>query len=368
MKRPRESRIFTAKDGKVEDIRDLSIAVIGYGNQGRAQALNLRDSGGVNIVVGNRGDAFRRRAEADGFTVLDIPEAVAASDLCLLLIPDEELPAVYRSAIRPALSAGDMLVFASGYGIGFGEIEPPAGVDVALLAPRMIGVGVREKYLTGEGFYCLVGVHHDASARAWKRLLGLCAGISGLYKPAIEVSFHQEAVLDLFNEQAFGPAFGRVLLTSIKVLLEAGLPPEAVLVEMYMSEEMSYIYRQMSRVGLIRQTDFHSQTSQYGAMSRAIRFLNPGLRRTMEGIFREIDSGSFAREWQRPLSRLKLKALRSIAARQKLNAIEQKVRRRLGCPEYGAPTNEEQERTDLRILEDPEVREELEGFKESFEY
>lgn len=363
MKQPGESRIFTVKDGRVEDIADRSIAVIGYGNQGRAQALNLRDSG-LKIVVGNRRDDYRRRAEADGFTVLDIPEAAAQSDICLVLIPDEELPAVYRSAIRPALSAGDMLVFASGYGIGFGEIEPPTGVDVALLAPRMIGVGVREKFLTVEGFYCLVGVHQDASAQAWKRLLGLCAGIGGLYKPAIAVSFHQEAVLDLFNEQAFGPAFGRVLLTAIKVLLDAGLPPEAVLVEMYMSEEMSYIYRQMSRIGLIRQTDFHSRTSQYGAMSRAIRFVSPRLRKTMEGIFREIDSGSFAREWQHPLSRLKLKALRFFATRQKLNTIEGKVRGRLGCPEHAVPEIGEEPSAEQvrRILE------ELEGFEESFEY
>jgi ketol-acid reductoisomerase len=343
--------------------------VIGYGNQGRAQALNLRNSG-LNIVVGNRRDDYRGRAQADGFTVMDIPAAVAQSDICLLLIPDEELSTVYRIAIRPALSTGDMLVFASGYGVGFGEIEPPPDADVALLAPRMVGVGVRETYLTGEGFYCLVGVHQDASGLAWKRLLGLCAGISGLYKPAIEVSFHQEAVLDLFNEQAFGPAFGRVLLTAIKVLLDAGLPPEAVLVEMYMSEEMSYIYRQMGRVGLIRQTEFHSQTAQYGAMSRAVRFLNPKLRKTMEEIFREIDSGGFAREWQQPLSRLKLKALRLFATRQKLNIIERKVRARLGCPDVSLPQfGQEPAAVNVRrILEDPQLRKELEGFEESLDY
>jgi len=368
-KQPGKGRIFTANDGNIEDIAGRSIAVIGYGNQGRAQALNLRDSG-LNVVVGNRRDEYRRRAESDGFTVMDIPTAVAEADVCILLLPDEELPSAYRSSIRPALTAGDMLVFASGYGVAFGEIEPPPGVDVALLAPRMIGLGVRENYLTGEGFYCLVGVHQDASGTAWKRLLGLCAGISGLYKPAVEVSFHQEAVLDLFNEQAFGPAFGRVLLTAINVLLDAGLPPEAVLVEMYMSEEMSYIYRQMSRVGLIRQTDFHSQTSQYGAMSRAIRFLNPKLRRTMSGILREIDSGSFAREWQRPLSRLKLRALRFFAARQKLGTIEQRVRARLGCPEGAAlEVGEESMQENIRrILQDPRLRQELEGFEQSFEY
>jgi ketol-acid reductoisomerase len=211
-------------------------------------------------------------------------------------------------------------------------------------------------------------VHHDASRQAWKRLLGLTAAISGLHKPAIEVSFHQEAVLDLFNEQAFGPAFGRVLLTAIKVLLDAGLPPEAVLVEMYMSEEMAYIYRQMSRVGLIRQTDFHSRTSQYGAMSRAIRFLNPGLRKTMERIFREIDNGSFAREWQRPLSRLKLRVLRLFATRQKLNSIERRVRDRLGCPEIAESEIDKDEMQDTDILENPGIRAELESFEQSFDF
>jgi ketol-acid reductoisomerase len=367
MKQPRESRIFKKNDGRVEDVRCCRVAVIGYGNQGRAQALNLRDSG-LQVIVGNRGDAYRRRAQADGFPVLNIAEATAKADICLLLIPDEELSTVYENTVRSALSAGGMLVFASGYGIGFGEIEAPTHVDVALLAPRMIGVGVREKFLTGEGFYCLVGIHHDASGEAWKRLLGLTVGISGLYKPAIEVSFHQEAVLDLFNEQAFGPAFGRVLLTSIKVLLDAGLPPEAVLVEMYMSEEMSYIYQQMSRVGLIRQTDYHSQTSQYGAMSRAVRFLDPKLRKIMEGIFREIDSGRFAREWRQPLSRLKLKGLRWFATRQKLNTIEQKVRQRLGVPEIALPASEEDELPDRNILDNPEIRKELEGFQKSLEF
>lgn len=340
------------------------LAVLGYGNQGRAQALNLRDSG-FEVTVANRRDEYRNRAEADGFPTLDIPEAVRKSDILFLLVPDERLPGLFDAKIRSHLQPGTTLVFASGYTIAFALLEPPPDVDVVLLAPRMIGVGVRERFLSGEGFYCLVGVHQDASGEALARLLALTQAIGGLTKPAIEVSFKQEALLDLFNEQGFGPAFGRVLLSAIQVMLEAGLPPEAVLVEMLLSEEMAYTYRQMARVGLVRQTLFHSQTSQYGAMSRGIRFLGMGVKARMERIFRELEEGSFAREWASPLSRLKFRAIRFLAMRQSINRVETAVRRRLGLPE-APPLELEQEGEGL--LEDPRLQEELEPFYQAFEF
>jgi len=330
------ARIFTSADADPSLLVGTKVAVVGYGNQGRSQALNLRDSG-LEVVIGNRADEYRQRARRDGFAVLDIPEAVGQGQAVLLLIPDEELPAVFDQAVRPYLQRGSAVVFASGYAVAFGLLKPPEEEDVLLIAPRTIGVAVRERFLTHEGFYTLIGVHQDSTGKAWPRLLALTAAVTGLYRPAIEVSFRQEAILDLFNEQAFGPAFGRVLLSAINVLLEAGLPPEAVLVEMYMSEEMADVYRTMARVGLIRQAGLHSQTSQYGAMSRAVRFLDPRLPRKMRRIYREIASGAFAREWQNPLSRLKLRALRFLASRQKLTGIEAEVRRRLGLSDPEGP-------------------------------
>jgi len=341
-----------------------AIAVIGYGNQGRAQAMNLRDNQ-FNVLIGNQGDSYRQLAISDGFETLDIPSAVTQADVIMLLIPDEIMPGVFQKQIKPYLKNKSALVFASGYNIAFNQIDLPDNIDILLLAPRMIGVGVRERFLSGEGFYCFVNVHQDISGEALKILLALTRGIAGISKSAIEVTFKQEAVLDLFNEQAFGPAFGRVLLDSIDVLLNHGLPPEAVLVEMYMSEEMSYTYKKMANTGLVQQTLYHSQTSQYGAMSRGLRFLNLGLKQRMENIYQDIDSGSFAHEWSKPATRVKFRAIKFFAMRQRINRIERAVRKALGLKNidiYEEPSNIND------ILNNPTVKEELESFQNRFDY
>jgi ketol-acid reductoisomerase len=358
------TKIYSLQDVEPNTLEDATIAVIGYGNQGRAQALNLRDSG-VRVIVGNRSDDYRKQAQADGFELFDISAAVSQAQIMILLIPDEILPALFYEEIRPNLKPGDALVFASGYSIAFNQIAFPSDVDALLLAPRMIGVGVRERYLNGEGFFCLVGVHQDASGRAHQKMLALTWAVGQFHKPAIEVTFKQEAILDLFNEQAFGPAFGQVLLNSIAVLLEQGLPPEAVLVEMYLSEEMAYTYRKMAQVGLVKQTLFHSPTSQYGAMSRGVRFLDMGLKERMKKIYGEIDSGAFAREWQSPVARIKFKVIRFFAMRQWINTVETQVRKALGMKKmdiYKAPADMDD------VLRDPAIQTELEGFEDVFEF
>ncbi len=359
--------IYFAEHVNPSAIKGLTIAVIGYGNQGKAQALNLRDSG-CQVIVGNRDDEYKKRALQDGFETYDIDQAVSGGDIVMLLIPDEELPQVFAKNISPYLRKEAMVVFASGYAVAFGQIEIGQDNDVSLLAPRMIGLGVRERFLTGEGFFCMVGVHKDFTGKARDKLLALTKAVSGLHKPALEVTFEQEAILDLFNEQAFGPAFGQVLINSIKVLLDEGLPPEAVLVEMYMSEEMSYVYKTMAQSGLVRQIDFHSQTSQYGAMIRGIRFLDPSLKKKMENIYKEIKSGDFAREWQSPLSKLKLKVLKFLARRQKLNHIEQQVRRYLGLPYQDTPEPGGVPSEIGEILRNPEVQKQLQSFVDNTEF
>jgi ketol-acid reductoisomerase len=350
------TRIFTAENVNPEFLQDATIAVIGYGNQGRAQALNLRDSG-YRVIIGNLKDEYAQRAAQDGFTIHDIAAAAAQAEIILLLIPDEVLPGVFERQIKPFLKPNSALVFASGYNVAFREIQLPLNVDVLLLAPRMIGVGVRERYLNRLGFYCLVGIENDASGTARERLLALAWGI--------EVTFKQEAILDLFNEQAFGPAFGRVLLTAISVLLENDLPPEAVLVEMYMSEEMAYTYQKMAQVGLVRQTAFHSPTSQYGAMSRGTRFLGMGLKKRMQRIYAEIENGDFAREWSSPLGRLRFKVIKYFAMRQSINKVENMVRKSLDLKAV------EIDNTDPgldQILEDPVIKSELNTFKDTFDF
>lgn len=364
MKQNKNATLYTREAANPALLRDCTIAVIGYGNQGRSQALNLRDSG-AHVIIGNLPDRYGDLARSDGFRVHDISSAAAQAEIVMLLIPDEVLPNVYETQIRPHLKLNSMLVFASGYNVAFNHIALPARVDAVLLAPRMIGVGVRERFLNQEGFYCFVGIEQDASGAAKERLLALALGISGLWKPAIEVTFKQEAVLDLFNEQAFGPAFGRVLLTAISVLLENGLPAEAVLVEMYMSGEMAYTYQKMAQFGLIRQVSFHSLTSQYGAMSRSTRFLGMKLRQRMDRIFNEIDNGDFAREWSSPIAKLRFQLIRYLAMRQSINKIENQVRQALGLKLYEEPNPT----PDLpKILQEPGIKEELRSFEDAFEF
>lgn len=148
---PRTTRISFEEDGDIEHVKHRCIAVIGYGNQGRAQALNLRDSG-LSVIIGNRDDSYKARAIGDGFTVLEPQAAVQKADIVFLLVPDEVLLKLFNTTIAPILRFGQTLVFASGYNIGFGLLQLAAGTDVIMIAPRMIGAGVRERYLTGEGF------------------------------------------------------------------------------------------------------------------------------------------------------------------------------------------------------------------------
>jgi ketol-acid reductoisomerase len=271
---------------------------VGFGNQGRSQALNLRDSG-VEVLIGNQRDEAAEQAERDGFGVFTIPEACKRAGAVMMLIPDEVMPAVYEEQVASQLELGNLLVFASGYNVAFDLIRPAPKLDVVLVAPRMIGVGVRENYQNGKGFPSFVGVHQDATGRARARMLALCKALGSTRAGCIEMSMHDEAALDLFTEQAFAPAFGRVMMSAVELLVEAGYPPEAALVELYLSGEFAYSLEKIREVGMTRQMDFHSRTSQYGSVTRSARFLpfDASLKETMGKILEEIRSGSFAREW-----------------------------------------------------------------------
>ncbi len=337
--------VFHESDGNISLLKSKIISIIGYGNQGRAQALNLRDTG-LNVIIGNIDDRYKKIAEEDGFPVYPIIEAVLKSDIVFLLIPDEIMKPIFEEEISNNLKVNSSLVFASGYNIGFNLISPPNNIDVMLIAPRMIGVGVRENFLNGNSFFSFIGIEQNYTGNAREILLALAKGIGTLKKGAIMLSFKQEAELDLFNEQGFGPAFGRVLLSAIYTLIEAGYPPEAVLVEMYISNEMSYTYKKMADIGLIKQVDFHSKTSQYGAMSKGIRYRKLPLKPTMKEILKEIQDGEFTKEWSKKLTKLKFKAIKFFATKQKINKIEREVRKNLNLNLYDiydadSPTNEE---------------------------
>ena len=324
-------KIYREGDADPSLLFQRKIAIIGYGNQGQAQALNLRESGAA-VVIGNIDDEYHERAREDNFEVFSISEAVAQSDVIMLLLPDEIAPEVFEREIAPNLERHSTLCFASGYNIHYRHIPCPTDIDVVLLAPRMIGRGVRELFLNRQGFYSFVAVEQDVSGAACDVLLALALGIGTLWKGAVEVSFKIETELDLFNEQAFGPAFGRVLLSAVQTLVDAGYPKDAVLLEIYLSGELGYLCQTFSEIGLIDQLDDHSQTSQYGAISRGMRFLGVRLQGPMRKILRNITSGKFAREWswEQRTGKLRYRFLRWMALKQPFTKMERSVRRHLG--------------------------------------
>jgi len=332
-------KVFRDPDAKLNILNEKTIAVIGYGNQGRAQALNMRDSG-LDVVIGNVDDDFAQRARDDGFMVLSIAEAAKRGNILMLLIPDEILPQVFAEQIQEYLTSGDVVVFASGYNIAFEFLKPPDFVDIILVAPRMIGAGVRDLYMEGRGFPSFVGVEQDFSGSAFDLALAIAKGIGSTRMGVVQVTFSQEAELDLFTEQCFGPAFGQVLVSAVDLLIEQGYPPEAVLLELYMSGEFSYTLAKIAEMGMIEQTSLHSLTSQYGSISRGMRFMAPAVREKMLQGLDEIRSGAFAKEWTREMEAgyPTLKTLQEAARAMPLYQMESELRQTLGELPGAPPT------------------------------
>src|SRR5687767_10933258 len=189
------TRIFRDADASLDPLAGKTVAIIGYGNQGRSQALNLRDSG-QHVIVGNAQDAYADQARADGFECFSIANATVRGDVVICLIPDELTPAIYAESIQPGLRAGDTLCFASGYCVCFKQVDFPADVDVVMVAPRTMGDLVRSTYLNGRGFLSFVDVHQDASGGAWPTMLAIAKAIGSLKFYAIQASFKDEAESD----------------------------------------------------------------------------------------------------------------------------------------------------------------------------
>lgn len=269
-------------------IDGASIAVVGYGNQGRSWALNLRDSG-CQVRVAVRRDETRQAAQQDGFAPVDLEEA-SGHDIICLLVPDDAIPGL---PLDPAPES--MVVVASGYTLAFDRLR--ASGDTVMIAPRMLGPEVRSCYLEGSGFITAVGVHRDVTGTARARMLALAAALGGLTRGAIEMTAQQEAVLDLAVEQALSPVLTHVNSAFVSVMLEAGIPLEAILCELFLSGEIERNYRMLREEGFVAQLDHHSPTSQYGQLSRRGRFDHLDVAATMRQLVAEISSGAFADEW-----------------------------------------------------------------------
>ncbi len=317
--------IFYESDADPSALADQEIAMVGYGNQGRSWALNLRDSG-LQPTICVRADETRAQAEADGFATAEL-DAAAEADIACLLVPDDAI-AILPIRWRP----DSLLVVASGYSLAFHRLNPPG--DAVMIAPRMLGSEVRECYEEGAGFISAVGVAQDRSGTAKERMLALTAAIGGLRRGGIEMTPTQEAVLDLSVEQLLSPALTHVNQAFVTVMLEAGIPLEAVLCELYLSGEVERNYRLLREEGFVAQLDRHSPTSQYGQLSRRGRFDQLDMASVMRTMVAEISSGSFADEWdqERDAGHPALERLRSEHASPEQAEFENAVRSSFEAP------------------------------------
>jgi ketol-acid reductoisomerase len=289
-------RIYTDDDAATEALKGATIAVIGYGSQGRAHARNLRDSG-FSVIVGARaGGGAERKALADGFRVVAPADAARQAQLVCLLTPDMTHRAVYANEVEPNLSGGDALLVAHGFSVLYGEVQPRADVDVILVAPKGPGDLVRREYEIGRGVPCLFAVHQDATGAARDKALAYTKGIGGTRAGAIETEFREETETDLFGEQAVLCGGATELVASgFKTLVDAGYKPEVAYFECL--HELKLIVDLMYEGGFKKMLHFVSETAKYGDFVSGPRVINDETRARMKEVLADIQSGAFARQW-----------------------------------------------------------------------
>jgi ketol-acid reductoisomerase len=289
-------RIYTQEDASPAALDGGRIAILGYGSQGRSHARNLRDSG-FDVIVGARaGGAAERQARADGFQVLAPASAVAECDLVALLTPDMSHRAVYEQDVAPHLKRGGALLVAHGFSIHYREVEPRTDIDVVLVAPKGPGDLVRREFEIGRGVPCLFAVRQDATGEARARALAYAWGIGGTAAGAIETSFAEETETDLFGEQAVLCGGATELVTAgFNTLVEAGYQPEVAYFECL--HELKLIVDLMYEGGIARMLQFVSETARYGDFVAGPRIVNEETRARMREVLKDIQDGTFARDW-----------------------------------------------------------------------
>ena len=287
---------FYENDGSLKPLEGKTIAIIGYGSQGHAHALNLRDSG-LNVIVGLYPESKSKpKAEAAGLKVLSTSEAAKAADVIMILVSDHIQADLYHSDVEPHLTPGKTLMFAHGFNIHFGAITPPSGVDVTMVAPKAPGHRVRELYTDGVGVPALVAVHQDASGQALAQSLAYAKGLGCLKAGVLETTFKEETESDLFGEQAVlcGGA-AELIRAGFETLVEAGYAPEIAYFECL--HELKLIVDLIYEGGLSYMRYSVSDTAEYGDYTRGPRVITAETRQEMKKILQEIQSGQFAKEW-----------------------------------------------------------------------
>jgi len=287
-------KIYSRKDVDKKALKGARICVLGYGSQGRAHALNLKDSG-YDVVVGVRKGNSGRKARRDGLAVAEPAKAAAGADLVAMLAPDLAQARIYKD-ILPSLKPGATLLFAHGFNVHFGQIKPRKDLDVVLIAPKGPGGLVRRQYQQGRGVPCLIAVYQDATGKAHAKALAYADGIGGTRGGVLETTFGEETETDLFGEQAVlcGGAT-ELVVKGFETLVEAGYQPEVAYYECL--HELKLIVDLLHEGGLAKMHQFISETAKYGDLTRGPRVVNKDTKREMKKILQEIQQGKFARQW-----------------------------------------------------------------------
>jgi len=318
---------YYEKDGNLDLLKGKTVAIVGYGSQGHAHALNLRDSG-VDVVVGlYPGSKSWAKAEAAGLRVMTVAEATKAADVIMILVSDHIQADLYEKEIAPYLKPGKTLMFAHGFNIHFGAIKPPAGVDVSMIAPKAPGHRVRELFTEGVGVPGLVAVAQDASGQATERALAYAAALGCLKAGVIETTFKEETESDLFGEQAVlcgGTA--ELIRAGFETLVNAGYAPEIAYFECL--HELKLIVDLIQEGGLGYMRYSVSDTAEYGDYTRGPRIVNKETREEMKKILKEIQDGDFARQWisENKTGRKEFLAMREEAANQPIEKVGAELR------------------------------------------
>ena len=321
-------RVYYDRDADVNLIKGRKVVVVGYGSQGHAHAMNLRDSGVADVVVGLRpGSASTPKAEAAGFTVTSAAEAAKSADVVMVLTPDEHQGALWEDELKDNMGKGTALAFAHGLNIHFNLIEPRADLDVFMIAPKGPGHTVRSEYQRGAGVPCLLAVEQDASGNAQEIALSYGCAIGGGRAGILETSFREECETDLFGEQvALCGGITSLMTAAYETLVEAGYAPEMAYFECL--HEMKLIVDLIYEGGIANMRYSVSNTAEYGDYTRGPKIIDGKVKRRMRGILDDIQSGRFAREWmlENRVGQTSFKAMRRRAAEHPAEAVGARLR------------------------------------------
>jgi len=321
------AKMYYDNDCDVSIIKNRKVAIIGYGSQGHAHALNLKESG-VPVVVGLReGSASAAKAEAAGLTVKSIADAAKWADVVMLTMPDTEQKATYDAHIKRYMKPGKALAFAHGFNIRFKRIRPPKGVDVIMIAPKGPGHLVRRTYTEGGGVPCLIAVEQDATGNAKQVSLSYASAIGGGRAGIIETTFSEETETDLFGEQVvLCGGLTSLVQAGFETLVEAGYQPEMAYFECL--HEVKLIVDLMYEEGIAGMRYSISDTAEYGDVTRGPRVITPATKKTMQKILKEIQSGKFAKEWiaESEGGRIRFNELRAAGADHQIEEVGKRLR------------------------------------------